>query len=148
MRVLLQRVHSAQVQVHGESIASIPRGLLVFVGIHKLDNDRSSDWMLNKVLNARIFEDDAGKMGRSVQDISGAILIVSQFTLYGDLRKGARPDFGASMPALPAKEYYDKWVSKIRQSCTLKIEEGRFGAKMDVQLINDGPVTLMIDDGV
>jgi D-tyrosyl-tRNA(Tyr) deacylase len=145
MRALLQRVSSAQVTVDGQVIGSIGRGLLVLAGIGKTDTEADGDWIIEKIRNIRIFEDDQGKMGRSVSDINGEILIVSQFTLYGSLRKGTRPDFGDSMPVAQAKEFYEKWAAKFRESCSLKIEEGRFAASMAVQLVNDGPVTIMID---
>jgi D-aminoacyl-tRNA deacylase len=145
MRAVLQRVSSASVTVEGKITGQIERGLLVLLGIHKLDTDADSDWIIRKILATRIFEDDAGKMGRSVIDISGGILVVSQFTLYGDMRKGNRPDFTDSMPGALAKDFYAAWMSKLRQSCTLKVEEGIFAAHMDVQLTNDGPVTILLD---
>ncbi len=145
MRALLQRVAHANVTVDGRIVSSIGRGLLVFVGIHKDDSTADGDWLAMKILQARIFEDDAGKMNRSVADIGGALLIVSQFTLYGDLRKGTRPSFSDSMPGDAARTFYTDWVQKLRQMTTLKIEEGRFAESMQVSLINDGPVTLMLD---
>ena len=145
MRALLQRVSSAQVTVDGAVIGSIQRGLLVLAGIGKSDTESDGDWIIEKIRVMRIFEDEQGKMGKSVSDINGELLIVSQFTLYGSLRKGTRPDFTDSMPVAQAKEFYEKWVAKCRQVCPLKIEEGRFAAKMTVQLVNDGPVTIMID---
>jgi D-tyrosyl-tRNA(Tyr) deacylase len=145
MRALLQRVSSAQVTVDGQVVGSIQRGLLVFAGIGKSDTEADGDWIIDKIRVMRIFEDEQGKMGRSVTDINGELLIVSQFTLYGSLRKGTRPDFTDSMPVAQAKEFYEKWVAKFRGACALKIEEGRFAAHMDVQLVNDGPVTIMID---
>jgi D-tyrosyl-tRNA(Tyr) deacylase len=145
MRALLQRVSSAQVTVDAEVTGAIGPGLLVFIGFHKNDTPAEGDWMIRKIVTLRIFEDDAGKMGRSVQDINGGILIVSQFTLYGDLRKGTRPDFTDSMPGPLARDFYARWVAAFRQACALKIEEGRFAADMKVQLTNDGPVTIMIE---
>jgi D-tyrosyl-tRNA(Tyr) deacylase len=145
MRALIQRVSSAQVSVDGQVVSAIGRGLLVLLGIHKHDSEADGDWMARKIVSLRIFEDDAGKMGRSVEDIAGALLVVSQFTLYGSLRKGTRPDFGDSMPGAQAKSFYEAWVAKLRQSCGLEIKEGVFAAKMAVQLVNDGPVTIMVD---
>ena len=145
MRALIQRVSSAQVSVDGQVTGKIGRGLLVLAGIHKTDTAQDGDWIAQKLLTLRIFEDDAGKMGRSVQDMAGGLLVVSQFTLYGDLRKGTRPDFGDSMPGNRARDFYTAWVKKLRESCPLKIEEGVFAAKMEVSLVNDGPVTIMID---
>ena len=145
MRALLQRVSSAQVTVDNAVVGSIQRGLLVFAGIGKTDTESDGDWIIEKIRAVRIFEDEQGKMGKSLSDINGELLIVSQFTLYGNLRKGTRPDFGDSMSVAQAREFYEKWVAKFRQACPLKIEEGRFAAKMAVQLVNDGPVTIMID---
>jgi D-tyrosyl-tRNA(Tyr) deacylase len=145
MRALLQRVSSAQVSVDGQVVGAIGPGLLVLVGIHKTDTVQDGDWIAQKILSIRIFEDEAGKMGRSVQDIGGGLLVVSQFTLYGNLTKGTRPDFGDSMPGNLARDFYAAWVKKLRETCTLKIEEGIFAAKMEVSLVNDGPVTIMID---
>lgn len=145
MRALIQRVSSAQVTVDGQVVGAIGPGLLVLAGIHKSDTVEDGDWIAQKILALRIFEDDAGKMGRSVQDIGGGLLLVSQFTLYGDLRKGTRPDFSDSMPGNLARDFYSAWVVKLRQSCALKIEEGIFAAKMEVSLVNNGPVTIMID---
>ncbi|HYG77315.1 MAG TPA: D-aminoacyl-tRNA deacylase [Planctomycetota bacterium] len=145
MRALIQRVSSASVTVDGKVTGQIGAGLLVLLGIHKLDTPEDGEWLARKILAARIFEDEHGKMGRSVQDINGGLLIVSQFTLYGDMRKGNRPDFTDSMPGPQAREFYTQWVARLRQSCALRIEEGIFAAKMDVALVNDGPVTILVD---
>lgn len=145
MRALLQRVSSASVTVDGQVTGAIGRGLLVLLGIHKADTVEAGDWIAKKIVQVRIFPDDDGKMNRSVQDIGGGLLIVSQFTLYGDLSKGTRPSFTDSMPGEQARAFYADWVARLRQSCSLKIEEGRFAAHMDVALVNDGPVTIMID---
>jgi len=145
MRALIQRVSSARVTVDGEETGAIGAGLLVFVAIHKEDTVKDGEWITHKLLALRVFEDEAGKMGRSVVDTGGQILIVSQFTLYGNLNKGTRPDFSASMPGAAAKTFYETWIKQFRQNCQLKVEEGRFAATMAVQLVNDGPVTLMID---
>src|SRR5262249_9086017 len=128
-----------------EVTGSIQRGLLALVGIHKNDTPADGEWLIRKMLALRIFEDETGKMGRSVQDIQGEILVVSQFTLYGDLRKGTRPDFGESMPGALARDFYAKWVESLRKATTLKIQEGRFAASMNVELVNEGPVTLMLE---
>jgi len=145
MRALLQRVSSAQVSVDGQVVGAIGPGLLVLLGIRKDDTDADGDWIARKILAIRIFEDDAGKMNRSVQDIGGALLVVSQFTLYGSLLKGTRPGFSDAMPGPQAKVFYDAWVAKLRQSCALEIKEGVFAATMAVQLVNAGPVTIMLD---
>ena len=145
MRALLQRVSSAKVSVDGEVTGSIQRGLLVFAGIHKNDQPAAGEWIMRKILALRIFEDEAGKMNRSVVDSQGEILIVSQFTLYGDVRKGTRPSFEESMPGAAAREYYTNWVAAFRAASPLRIQEGRFAAMMKVELVNDGPVTLMLE---
>jgi len=145
MRALIQRVSSASVRVEGKVVGQIGPGLLCLIGIHKDDTATDGEWLIKKLLAVRIFSDENGKMARSVQDINGGLLVVSQFTLYGNLEKGTRPDFGDSMPGAPAREFYARWVAQLRQSCTLTVQEGVFAAHMDVALVNDGPVTLMID---
>ncbi|HYF50950.1 MAG TPA: D-aminoacyl-tRNA deacylase [Planctomycetota bacterium] len=148
MRALLQRVSSASVTVDGQIVGQIGRGLLVLLGIHKDDTASDGERIAKKILQARIFEDDAGKMNLCVSDIKGELLIVSQFTLYGDLSKGTRPSFSDSMPGEAARAFYADWVTKLRAQCPLKIEEGRFAATMQVSLVNEGPVTLMLDSRV
>lgn len=146
MRALLQRVSSASVTVDGQVVGSISRGLLVLVGIHK--DDALADagpWLVNKVLQARVFEDDAGKMNLSVSDVAGDLLVVSQFTLYGDLRKGTRPSYSDAMPGEAARAYWGEWVKMLRGSTSLKVAEGVFAATMSVALVNEGPVTVMIE---
>lgn len=145
MRALLQRVTSASVTVDGRVTGRIERGLLVLLGIHKEDTPADGDWIAKKILECRIFPDDAGKMNRSVTDIGGQLLIVSQFTLYGDLAKGTRPSFTESMPGPLAKDFYLAWLAKLRATTALKVEEGEFAADMKVALVNDGPVTIWID---
>ena len=135
----------AKVSVDGQLVASIGGGLLVLIGIRKDDAPADGEWIAQKLLTLRIFEDDTGRMGRSVQDIQGELLIVSQFTLYGNLRKGTRPDFGDSMPGPAAKEFFEAWLAKLKQATPLHVGAGVFGAKMAVELLNDGPVTLLID---
>jgi D-tyrosyl-tRNA(Tyr) deacylase len=133
------------VTVDGRITGQIERGLLVLLGIHKDDTPADGEWIARKILAARIFEDDAGKMNRSVGDIGGGLLVVSQFTLYGDLSKGTRPSFSDSMPGEAARTFYADWVSKLRGSCSLKVEEGIFAASMQVSLVNEGPVTILLD---
>ena len=148
MRALIQRVEAAEVSVDGERVAKISCGLLVLAGIHRDDQADDGEKLIKKILSLRIFEDDAGKMGRSVTDIHGTLLIVSQFTLFGALNKGTRPDFSASMSGESARQFFHDWMLRLRASTNLTVEEGRFGAHMKVRLINDGPVTLMLDSRV
>lgn len=126
-------------------IGEIGHGLLVLLGIGKSDTETDTDWMINKLLHLRIFPDEADKMNRSVTDIGGEILVVSQFTLYGDARKGTRPSFSDAMPPAEAEKSYDNLMTKLREAASLKIAEGKFAAMMDVELVNDGPVTIILD---
>ena len=145
MRAVIQRVSRAAVHVDGHVVGEIGRGLLVLLGIGKGDAEPISDWMINKLLTLRIFADDAGKMNRSVTDIAGGILVVSQFTLYGELEKGTRPSFSGAMPPEEARKFYDDFMAKLRAATALPVAEGRFAAMMDVDLVNDGPVTIILD---
>ena len=145
MRALIQRVTSARVTVENETTGAIGPGLLLLIGIHRDDTREGGDWLIKKILSLRIFEDEAGKMGRSVEDINGELLAVSQFTLYGELNKGTRPDFGTAMPGALAKPFFEEWVKQLRLSTSLTVAEGRFAAHMRVELVNDGPVTIMLD---
>ena len=146
MRALLQRVSSASVTVDGQVVGSIGRGLLVLVGIHKDDVlAGAGPWLVNKILQARVFQDDAGKMNLSVTDVGGELLVVSQFTLYGDLRKGTRPSYSDAMPGEAARAYWPEWVRMLRGTTSLKVAEGVFAATMSVALVNEGPVTVMIE---
>ncbi len=145
MRVVVQRVERASVTVAKEVTGSIEQGLLLLVGIHSTDTQEQLRWMCDKVLKLRIFEDEEGKMNRSVSDVNGGILVVSQFTLYGDARKGTRPSFiEAARPEL-AEPMYEEMIQYFREQSTLNIQTGIFGATMDVELLNDGPVTLILE---
>ncbi|MCC6156566.1 MAG: D-tyrosyl-tRNA(Tyr) deacylase [Deltaproteobacteria bacterium] len=144
MRAVLQRVKSARVSVDGEVTGEIGAGLLVFLGVAQTDTDADLDYLQKKIPELRIFEDDEGKMNRSVVEAGGALLVVSQFTLYGDARKGRRPGFtDAARPDL-AIPMYERFVEGCR-ALGLRVETGRFGAMMDVELVNGGPVTLLLD---
>lgn len=144
MRTVLQRVKEASVVVEGKTTGKIGPGLLVFLGVGKGDEKRDAEYLSGKVLNLRIFADEAGRMNRSVLDENGALLVVSQFTLYGDCRKGRRPGFDqAADPAL-ARQLYNYFVDLLRDA-GLAVETGIFQADMQVSLINDGPVTLLCD---
>jgi D-tyrosyl-tRNA(Tyr) deacylase len=144
MRALVQRVAWAKVEVAGELVGQIDRGLLVYLGAGKGDGDAERAYVLSKVLGLRIFENDAGKMDQSVVDIAGSLLVVSQFTLYGDVRRGRRPSFDAAMPPEDAERAYDAFVHEARAQ-NIMVATGRFRADMKVTSLNDGPVTIWID---
>lgn len=144
MRVVLQRVARANVAVGGRVIGRIDHGLLLLVGFTSADAEDSLVWMADKVLGLRIFADEQGKMNRSVADVDGGLLVVSQFTLYGDTRKGRRPSFIDAAPPEIAIPLYERFVALLRAS-GLRVETGEFGAMMDVELVNDGPVTLILE---
>ncbi|GGG19949.1 D-aminoacyl-tRNA deacylase [Paenibacillus abyssi] len=144
MKVVVQRSKAASVTIDGDTVGAINQGLVLLVGITHEDTESDVRWMADKVAGLRIFEDEAGKMNHSVQDIGGQILSVSQFTLYGDCRKGRRPNFmNAAKPEL-AERLYDLF-NRNMQEIGLPVETGRFGAMMDVSLVNWGPVTLILD---
>ena len=148
MKAVVQLASRAVVRVDGQTIGEIGCGLLVLLGIGKDDTATDTGWMINKLLNLRIFPDDAKNMNRSVTDIAGAILVVSQFTLYGDARKGMRPSFSDAMPPAEAERFYNEFMTKLRAATPLKIAEGKFAAMMDVELVNDGPVTIVLESPV
>ncbi|CAM4367567.1 D-aminoacyl-tRNA deacylase [Paenibacillus tarimensis] len=144
MRVVVQRCRSASVTVAGEVTGAIEEGLMLLVGFTQEDTERDIRWMADKLAGLRIFEDQDGKMNLSVTDIGGAVLSVSQFTLYGDCRKGRRPNFMSAARPEQAEPLYNQFNELLRAR-GLHVETGRFGAMMDVELINWGPVTLIID---
>ena len=144
MRVLIQRVARAAVHVDGETVASIGPGLLLFAAFKDGDGEADLAWTAEKIAHLRIFEDEAGKMNRSLLEVGGQALIVSQFTLYGDARKGRRPSFDASAPADKARPLFEKFVDNLT-SRGIQTAPGRFQASMQVELVNDGPVTIMLD---
>ena len=144
MRAVVQRVSRAQVSVGEEIIGKIGAGLLVLLGVAKADTPEDANYLASKILGLRIFEDGDGKMNLSIADINGALLAVSQFTLYGDARKGRRPSFDQAAPPQQANELYEYFVGKIRES-GMTCETGRFQAMMQVELVNDGPVTILLD---
>ena len=143
MRAVVQRVISASVEVEGATVGEIGAGLMVLLGVTGPDTAKEAAFLADKILNLRIFSDDAGKMNRSLLDTGGALLVVSQFTLYGDTRKGRRPSFDQAAPAEQARALYEEFVAVARQSVT--VETGIFQAHMKVSLVNDGPVTLLVD---
>jgi len=144
VRAIIQRVTNASVAVDGEVIGSIGKGILIFLGVSDDDTEADLKYIADKMLNLRIFEDENGKMNLSLLDTSGEILVISQFTLYGDCRKGRRPSFDKAGKPDYANEMYEKFIDYCRAS-GLKTECGQFGADMKVSLLNDGPVTMMLD---
>jgi D-tyrosyl-tRNA(Tyr) deacylase len=144
MRALLQRVTQARVRVDGEVVGEIGTGLLVLLGVSKLDSESDASFLVDKTLSLRIFPDHAGKMNRSVIDAGGALLVVSQFTLYGDSRKGRRPSFDQAAPGDYARKLYQLFV-ELARSRGIRVETGVFQAHMAVELVNDGPVTLLCE---
>lgn len=144
MRAVIQRVSRCRVLVEGKVAGEIGAGLLVLLGAGKADNEAAAEYLAEKTLGLRIFEDDAGKMNLSVQDSRGEMLVVSQFTLYGDARRGKRPSFDAAARPEDAKRLYEYFVKRIR-AAGVRCETGVFQAMMDVELVNDGPVTILLD---
>jgi D-tyrosyl-tRNA(Tyr) deacylase len=144
MRAVIQRVREASVDVDGEQVGHIGRGLLVLIGISGQDGPSQADWVVDKLLGLRLFENAAGTFDASVVDVGGAVLVVSQFTLYGDTRKGRRPSFTAAAPAAQAEPLYERVIATIAAR-GVAVGSGRFGAHMAVSLVNDGPVTLLLD---
>lgn len=145
MKIVVQRVKRASVSVENEISGEIEHGLLLLVGIHESDTRKEIDWCIKKLTRLRIFEDDEGKMNHSVTDVKGGILVVSQFTLYGNARKGTRPSFIEAAKPDVAEPLYDYMVEKLQKSYPHRVASGSFGAMMDVELINDGPVTIILD---
>lgn len=143
MRVVVQRVKSSSVRVDGEIVGSIDKGLLVFVGFTHDDNIDKIKWMVNKIVNLRIFDDEEGVMNRSVIDIDGSVLSVSQFTLYADANKGNRPSYINAMKQEDASSYYDIFNEELRSR--INTQTGIFRADMQVELVNDGPITIIIE---
>ena len=146
MRAVVQRVQRASVTVGGEVAGRIEKGLLVFLGVGRDDTDADAGYLAEKVAGLRIFEDGAGKMNFSAAEAGGAVLVVSQFTLYGDVRRGKRPSFDAAAPPELARRLYELFAERIR-AAGLRCETGRFQEMMDVELVNDGPVTILLDSG-
>jgi len=144
MRAVVQRVSRAKVMAEGEITGEIGLGLLVLLGVGAADTRAEADYLAEKTIGLRIFEDAVGKMNLSVGDVSGALLVVSQFTLYGDARRGKRPSFDAAAPPKQARELYEYFVEKVR-AAGLRCETGRFQETMQVELVNEGPVTILLD---
>lgn len=144
MRVLLQRVTKGRVTVAGEVVGTIDRGYVVLVGVAPLDTPAEADWLARKILELRLFPDDSGKFDRAISDVTGGILVVSQFTLYADARKGRRPSFSDAAAPEVALSLYEHFATRLRAS-GLRVETGRFGADMQVEIHNDGPVTIWLE---
>jgi len=144
MRAVVQRVSQARVTVGDEAVGEINRGLLVLLGIAKDDQEGDADYLSDKIVGLRVFEDDSGRMNRSVGEAGGGVLVVSQFTLYGDVRRGKRPAFDVAAPPEKARPLYEYFVARIR-AAGLRCETGRFQEMMQVDLVNDGPVTILLD---
>lgn len=145
MRIVIQRVREASVKINDKIVGEIQQGLLVLLGIEHVDSELDADYLIQKLIHLRIFGDEEGKMNLSVSDISGDLLIVSQFTLFADTKKGNRPSFIRSARPEQARPLYDYFLSQLNKLFCGKIENGVFGANMQVELINDGPVTIIID---
>lgn len=145
MKALLQRVRHASVEVDGAVVGDIEQGLLVFVGVEKDDDEAAADKLLAKLLAYRVFADDDDKMNRSVADISGGVLLVSQFTLAADTRKGLRPSFSSAAPPAQAEALYDYMLAQAQALHSGKVASGQFAADMQISLLNDGPVTFLLE---
>lgn len=145
MRAVVQRVHRAEVAVQGTVTGAIGKGLLVFLGIHKEDTREDLEWLTGKLLQVRLFEDEGGKMNRSVEEVDGGLLVVSQFTLFGNLKKGSRPSFNRAAPPEQATAFYEEAVKRLSFSLGRSVGTGRFGEHMEIHCDQDGPVTLILD---
>jgi len=146
MKIVLQRVKRAHVDVAGETVGAIGSGLVVFLGITHTDSGKEADHLADRVVQLRIFSDDTGRMNRSILETEGAFLVVSQFTLYGNCKKGRRPSFDQAARPDQARELYEYFIQRLRQS-NRPVETGVFQAEMEVHIVNDGPVTFILDSG-
>ncbi|MDD3150198.1 MAG: D-aminoacyl-tRNA deacylase [Candidatus Gastranaerophilales bacterium] len=144
MKTVIQRVKKASVTIENKIFSQINKGILVLLGIEKDDTEKEADFLVNKIANLRIFPDENGKMNLSIKDINGQILVVSQFTLTGNCKKGTRPSFDNSKEPIEANALYEKFIEKMKQE-KIDVKTGKFAALMDVSLINDGPVTFILE---
>lgn len=144
MRAVVQRVARGKVSVAGRTVGEIGPGLVVLIGVGRGDSQADVDYLVDKTVNLRIFEDDQGKMNRSLLEAGGAVLAISQFTLYGDARKGRRPSFSDAAPPEEGRALYEQYMDGLR-AAGVRVERGEFGAMMAVELVNDGPVTILLD---
>jgi D-aminoacyl-tRNA deacylase len=147
MKALIQRVSSASAEVEGKITGSIAKGILLFLGVEKGDEIKDLEYLFNKVSRLRIFHDSAGKMNLSIKDADGSILVVSQFTLSSDCKKGSRPSFDKAESPERAREFYELFIARLREA-GIRVQTGSFGDSMKVSLVNDGPVTFLIDSGI
>jgi len=147
MKIVLQKVKRSSVEIKGKIVGEIADGYLLFLAIHKNDTEKDANALIEKVLKLRLFSSQMSKsfMEQNIVEYGGGILVVSQFTLYGDSTKGTRPSFSDSAPAEKAEELYEYFLAKIREKCDLHLEHGEFGAHMDVEIINNGPITLILE---
>jgi len=144
MRAVIQRVRRARASVNERQVGAIGPGLLILLGVAVDDTIQEADWLLDKLLDMRIFENDGGKFDRSLRDVEGELLVVSQFTLLADTRKGRRPSFTAAAPPPVARPLYEHFIARAREQ-GVRVATGEFGASMDVELVNEGPVTIVLD---
>jgi len=145
MRVVLQRASQGSVTIDGVVVGRIGPGLVLLVGFTEGDDEKTLDWMADKIVGLRVFNDEEGKMNRSLDEVAGDLLVVSQFTLYGDTRKGRRPSFIQAAAPDVAIPLYERFLARLRERAPARVESGEFGAMMDVALVNDGPVTLVLE---
>ena len=145
MRIVAQRVSRATVRVEGEVTGSIDEGLLVFLGVGREDDEKDLQWLVGKVIGLRVFEDEEGRMNRCLSEVGGGILVISQFTLFGNLRKGMRPSFNRAADPEVAERTYEEFLDRVGEELGRPAEAGRFGASMEIEAVNDGPVTIIID---
>lgn len=145
MKVVIQRVSSASVTVDNRVTGKIKDGFLLLVGIHNSDTLKKVEWVCNKIVKLRVFEDDEGKMNRSIRDVGGDLLVVSQFTLYGDVSRGTRPGFSEAAPPEMAEPLYEQMLQLLEENMNKPVQSGVFGAMMDVELVNSGPVTIILE---
>ena len=145
MKLVIQRVDKAQVKVSGKIISSIKKGIVVLVGFSKNFEDKKINWTVKKILNLRLWESDKKGFDLSIKDIKGEILIISQFTLFGNCKDGNKPNFADAMDYETANKNYDKLINKLKENTDLNVQSGKFGAKMELELINNGPVTVILE---
>ena len=145
MKAVIQRVSEAAVKVEGECVGEIRHGYLIYLAVHREDGEKDLQWLLNRILKTKLFEDEEGKMGASLGEVQGEVLLVSQFTLYGTMTKGTKPSFSQSAPGEEARAWYEAFLENLREAYKGKVATGVFAADMQVHSTNEGPVTLVLD---